>query len=196
MQITTLVSAILILSFMAGCGEMRDKGAMPDERIAAKINNYKLTTSDFKDEARYIRRPGPRFSDKVKEKEYLLDEIITKKVLILEAQAQNFDKDRVFMKEIEKYWEQALLKLLYKKKSEEVARSISVLPEEAAEEYRHLVANGSIDPALQPFDAVSADLFNEIRRKKTEAAFSAWIEELKSRANIKKYIENLKDVEL
>lgn len=196
MRITTLVAAVLILSLMAGCGENRDKQAMPGERVVAKINNYKLTASDFKDEARYIRRPGPRFSDPVKEKEYLLDEMITKKVLILEAQAQNFDKDRAFMKEIEKYWEQALLKLLYKKKSEEVARSISVLREEAAEEYRHLVENGSIDPALQPFDAVSADMVNEIRIKKTEAAFGAWIEELKSRANIKKYIENLKDVEL
>lgn len=99
-----------------GCGSGVSK--KEDSKIIAKINNYELTTTDFKSEIdpilakRYIKDPA-------KAKDELLDDLITKKILIQEAQKQNFDKDRVFMKEIERYWEQALLKLLIKKKSAE-----------------------------------------------------------------------------
>jgi len=52
--------------------------------------------------------------------------LINKKILIQEALKLNFDKDKTFMKEIERYWEQALLKLLFKIKSDELSRTVRV----------------------------------------------------------------------
>ena len=49
----------------------------------------------------------------------MLDQLINKNILIQQSQSENFDKDEVFMKEIQRYWEQALLKLLIKKKTAE-----------------------------------------------------------------------------
>ncbi|MDD5165858.1 MAG: peptidylprolyl isomerase [Candidatus Omnitrophica bacterium] len=111
----------LLLVFTAGCGNKPPR----DNRVLAKINNYEMTVSDLQDEARMAHKP----------KEELLREFISKKVLIQEALKLNFDKDKAFMKEIEKYWEQALLKLLFKVKSEELLRAIRVNDDEVRQAY-------------------------------------------------------------
>ena len=94
--------------YVCGCG--RAKEAAGDTRVIARINKYTMTAEDFRNSA--SRTFGAT-------KEEILDELITKNVLIQEAQKENFDKDKAFMKEIERYWEQALLKLLIKKKTAE-----------------------------------------------------------------------------
>lgn len=142
-----------------------------DDKILASINNYKLTVADFKSESRNLLAGNYSDAGFEKAKEGLLDDMITKKLLILEAQKQNFDKDRAFREEIERYWEQALLKLLYKKKEQEMLSKIKAEEEES--------------PSGQ-------NLYE--RNKKTREAINSWIEELRSRADIRKYEENLKEV--
>jgi hypothetical protein len=115
MIIFTVIAALFITG--AGCGK---KPAGADGKIVAKINNYELTAEDFNDEARLTLSNKLLSGDPKKAKEELLEEIITKKVLLQEAQRQNFDKDRAFMKEIERYWEQALIKLMVRKKMSEL----------------------------------------------------------------------------
>ncbi|MFA5410660.1 MAG: SurA N-terminal domain-containing protein [Candidatus Omnitrophota bacterium] len=114
---------ILSLMFFAlGCS----KGPSQDERVLAKINNYEMTVSDFRDEVRMTRGNKSLSLEEAKAKEQLLTDLINKKILIQQALKLNFDKDKAFMKEIERYWEQALLKLLFQNKSEELSRSIRV----------------------------------------------------------------------
>ena len=97
----------LVTSSLSGCGA--PKTPAPEEKVVAKINNYDMTAGDFRDAARAISGT----------KEQIMEELIVRNVLVQEAQRENFDKDRAFMKEIEKYWEQALLKVLIKKKTAE-----------------------------------------------------------------------------
>ena len=134
-----------------------------DDKVIARINNYTLTIADFESETQGKLPSGLSAPDLEKAKEGLLDDIITKKLLIQEAQKQNFDKDKAFIKEIERYWEQALLKLLYNKRSRELLREIS---------------KNESDP--------------EIRDSLVREALNTWMEDLRKRADIKKYKENLK----
>jgi len=97
---------ILTGFLICGCGKARERG----NKVIARINNYTMTDEDFRDAM--SRTLGST-------KEAILDELITKNILVQEAQRENFDKDKAFMKEIESYWEQALLKLLIKKKMAE-----------------------------------------------------------------------------
>lgn len=138
-----------------------------DSKIVAKINDYKLTVADFEYETGDKIPAGLSGQDLKKAKEDLLERLITKKLLIQEAQKQNFDKDTAFVKEIEKYWEQALLKLLYNKRSQELVREIG---------------KDEVDP--------------KIRDAKVQQALNEWIEGLKRRADIKRYEENLDTVRL
>jgi hypothetical protein len=96
--------AIALALAGAGCG----RGPTNGGPVIAVINDYELTAADFERE---------RLSDPIKPKEELLEDIIVKKIMLQEAQKQDFDKGEAFMREIERYWEQALLKLLIEKKT-------------------------------------------------------------------------------
>ena len=100
-----LITTVTIV--LAGCGSNM-RGNERDRRVLAQINNYKLTVSDFEEEASRALGNKPVSSDAEKSKRAILDEMITKKALLQEVQNQNFDKNSVFMKEIVKYWEQEL----------------------------------------------------------------------------------------
>ncbi len=155
---------VLCVSFMPLSG-MCDDSKGDDNAVLAVINKYKLTAADFKSEAKDKLSGNLSGADFEKAKESLLDEIIMKRLLIQEAQKQNFDKDKAFIKEIEGYWEQALLKLLYNKKSQEILREIS---------------RQERDP--------------EVRDRLVREALNRWMEDLKMNADIKKYKENLRAV--
>lgn len=155
-----LVLALFICLSVHGCG----KKASQDKKIIARINNYELTAEDFKDAAgdMLYNKFSPEASEKTKER--LLEELVIKNILVQEAQAQNFDKNRAFMKEIEGYWEQALLKLLMKKKIEEFSAKVTVSTgEEKAAKVKKMLEN--------------------------------WVRELRKRANVKIYKENLQSIQ-
>ena len=113
---------ITLMLFASGC----EKRLAKDKQILAKVNNYEMTVSDFQEEARLTRSNKSLSLDEDKAKAQLLKDLINKKIIIQEALKLNFDKDKTFMQEIERYWEQALLKLLFKNKSEELSRTIRV----------------------------------------------------------------------
>ena len=153
-----LISIAMLLP-ACSCNNAQSSG---DKKIVAKINNYYLTVADFNNEIGDKIPSGLPAPELEKAKEVMLDGVILKKLLIQEAQKQNFDKDKAFTKEIERYWEQALLKLLYNKRSQELSR-----------------------------EAGMAESDPEAREKKVREALNAWITGLKERADIKKYRENL-----
>ena len=117
------ISVTIILLALAGAG-CEKKPSVPADKIIARINNYEMTVDDFEGEARLLEGNKYFSKDPAKAKEDLLNELIKKQLLIQEAQRQNFDKDKAFMKEIDRYWEQALLKLLIKKKIKELSAGI------------------------------------------------------------------------
>ncbi len=124
-----ILSIFLLTSFALlayGCGQKRAQRAKSDDRVIARINNYELMASDLKESASTVL---------IRHKEQLLDMLISKEVLLQEAQRLNLDKERSFMKEIEGYWEQALLKSLVSKKIKEMSGNLAATGKEIADEY-------------------------------------------------------------
>ena len=159
-----ILIAVIILSILSvPVFTMADEPRGGGNKVLARINDYTLTIADFESETQGKLPGGLSPADLEKAKEDLLDDLITKKLLIQEAQKHNFDKDKAFIKEIEGYWEQALLKLLYNKKSQELLREIG---------------KDERDPV--------------IRDRKVQEALDRWVEDLKNSADIKKYKENLR----
>lgn len=107
-KMLVIIAVAAQLSFF-GYGCCKPERSLPEDKVLARINNYTMTVDDFRGSARAIGGT----------KEEVLEELITRNILLQEAQKQNFDKDKAFMKEIERYWEQTLLKLLIKKKTAE-----------------------------------------------------------------------------
>jgi hypothetical protein len=161
-----LSGLIFLAGVITGCCKSPETNTCRADRVVAKINNYELTVDDFRDEARLIA-PNLRLSaDADNAKDGILNELITKKVLLQEAQRQNFDKDRQFMKEIERYWEQALLKFLMKKKIDEFSKKI--------------------DP----------NIIYDNRQKLMQSELDKWVTDVRSSAKVTVYKKNLKNIEI
>ena len=134
----TILVVVLSGIIFCGCGCDFTGPGSEDESVVARINDYDLTVSDFKNEAAFTLSQKDILSNPLEAKERLLESLITKNILLQEAQKQNFDKDREFMKEIESYWKQALLKLILKYKSNELFRDICVEDAEVLYEYKRM----------------------------------------------------------
>jgi peptidyl-prolyl cis-trans isomerase C len=165
----------VILSLCA-CEKRASREKGPEERILARINGYKMTVSDFNNEKKPFLNYAQIQEDPAKLKDQILRQLITRQLLLQEAQKLNLDKEKAFMKEIENYWKQALLTSLLRNKSDELKGKIEVTEREIEREYgsmqrRLLVESVSLSDAQsalklsaakEDFDAVKQSLSREI----------------------------------
>lgn len=109
-----LAAAALALCFQGCSQQQRDK------EVIATIGSYSLYRDDFISE---LSLYPPEYRQKAT-KEQILDGIIQKKILLLEAQRLGLDRDPQFMKMVERFWEQSLLRSLLDMRSEEILSGI------------------------------------------------------------------------
>ncbi len=170
-----LFYSVLIGCFIfAGCSSGDTER---DRRIVAEVNDYKMSVEDLKDELDNMLYDRDNLATEEDRAEYM-DRLLEKEVLLQEAQRQGLDKEEDFMKSIENYWEQTLLKLLLERKSNEISGSIHVYDSEI-DEYR----KDSTETVFLP--RMKADIKRRIRRRKETEAMDAWIDELRKTSYIK-----------
>jgi hypothetical protein len=112
-KINVLTVTILILPVLfCGCGKRYDP-----KKTVARINNYYMTIDDFKSELEtaYMGKKG------ILSDEQILDDIISNEILVQEAQRLGLDKEKTFMKTIERYWKHTLRKELLDRKDREIS---------------------------------------------------------------------------
>jgi len=121
------------LIFQAGCAKKP-----LCEKVVAEVNGYSMTVDDFNYESKEIMRTGKLLGDIPSTKEDILEALITKEVLLQEAHEKGMDRQKDFMKTIELYWEQTLLKNLLTEKSKEILKKIRVYDSEIIDYYNRM----------------------------------------------------------
>jgi len=174
---------IALISFVAGCSPGNKAG----DKVVAQINKYKMTGEDLRYEFKNAPYDEVAFLKTEKGRKQYLEGFIEKEVLLQEAQHLGIDREKDFMKSIESYWEQALLKILLERKSKEISGLIHVYDNEMEEYYRN-------SGEKQPFAKVKNEIRDIIKQKKETEAMNAWIEELKKKSYIKVNEEVLKSI--
>ena len=162
--------------FIAGCFS-GDKLA-GDKRVVAHVNKYKMTVKDLKYELKRTPYDKLYFLETDSGRKRYIDGLLEKEILLQEAQKQNIDKEKYFMKTIENYWEQALLRLLLEREAKKISGSIHVYDNEIEEYYK---ASGE----QLPLSDVEKDITALIKQRKETAIMNAWIQELKKQSDIK-----------
>ncbi|MEK6733353.1 MAG: SurA N-terminal domain-containing protein [Candidatus Omnitrophota bacterium] len=104
---------ILAVLMIAGC-----KCQAKDKQVLARINNYEITKQEFDEE---FKDSAYGVSDTEESRKSFLENLINRKLVLQEAQRQGLDKDKAFLKSIERFWEQSLLKVMLDKKSKDVS---------------------------------------------------------------------------
>jgi peptidyl-prolyl cis-trans isomerase C len=175
-----IMTIYISISFLTGCSS--DNSDI-DKRIIAQVNNYSMMVEDLRYELKNIPHDASSLLKTEEGRMEYMNTLLEKEILLQEAQRQGIDREKDFMKTIENYWEQALLRLLLKRKSQEILDSIGVHEEEIKEYY------GNTGETL-PLSEVRIDIEGVIRQEKETEAMNAWMEELKGRS----YIRVNKDV--
>lgn len=165
---------IISVFFLSGCSVNGEA----DKRIIAEVNRYKMTVEDLKYELKNIPFDEVELLKTEDGRKEYIHRLVEKEILLQEAQRQGLDREKDFMKSIESYWEQTLLKLLLQKKSKEISSMVHVYDNEIEEYYK---ASGE----KQALSKVDSDIRRLIRQKKETEAMDAWVEELKEKSYIK-----------
>lgn len=109
------------LIFLSGC--CPSSPSREDKDIIVSVNNYCITRSEF--ESEFKTSPYGKTDTPESRKEFL-NTLIDRKLILQYAQKEGLDKEKNFLKMIEKFWEQSLLKIALDKKTREIESKISV----------------------------------------------------------------------
>lgn len=165
---------LLLALFVVGC-----QGKPKDKIVLAKINNYEITLDQFKDEFRDSPYAG---GETLESKKDFLNNLINRKLILQDAQDKGLDKDNSFLKMIERFWEQSLLKLAVDKKTKEVAGSVMVSDREIEEAYNNMPQEAK---AANPYDSMYQQIKWQLTRDKESQLLNEWIAQLHKKSEIK-----------
>lgn len=111
------LSILFVMLFLTGCSRSH---AQKD--ILARVNNYEITRSEF--EAEFKASPYAK-TDTPESRKDFLNTLIDRKLILQYAQQKDYDKEKDFLKLIERFWEQSLLKVALDRKTREIESRIS-----------------------------------------------------------------------
>lgn len=171
---------LFLIVLILGCGQPKEKS------VFARINNYEITREEFQEEFAQSSYSG---TEDLTEKEEFLNQLIRRKLILQDAQRRGLDKKPEFLKMIEKFWEQSLLKLALEKKAAEISGSVLVSDKEIKEAYQKMAQEGK---TVKSYSQMYQQLKWELTRFKESEEMDAWIAELQRQANIKINTELLK----
>ena len=176
--IVLLLAVILTL----GCG----RAAKERKEILAKINNYEITLDEFEEE---FKESAYGRNGSAQAKNDFLNNLINRKLILQDAQNKGLDKDRSFLKMIERFWEQSLLKLAIDKKTKEIAGSVMVNDREIEEAYNNLPQEVK---AAKPYESMYQQIKWQLTRNKESQLLNDWIAQLHKKSEIKVNYDLLK----
>ena len=123
-KILSLPLLVILSIALAGCAKEK-----PSKESLATIGDYSIYKEDLVSEAE-LYPPAYR---KTVTKEEMLSGLIEKKIMLMEAHRQGLDKKPEFLRMVQRFWEQSLLRSLLDKKSKEMLSSLRGTDEERNE---------------------------------------------------------------
>lgn len=175
-RISGIYLIVLILSafiFQSSCTQHDQEG-----KTAVKINRYTLTANEF--EELFHEYEGSEDTPQIRAN--FLNNLITRKLLLEEAQRMGLDTQKDFLRSIENFWEQSLLKLVVDQKVKEIAEKTTLTEAEIEAQYQEWVKE---NPGMSKSLAEVRHLIEwRIRKAKEAQAMEEWNDELFQRARI------------
>ncbi|OQX81415.1 MAG: hypothetical protein B6D56_02455 [Candidatus Omnitrophica bacterium 4484_70.1] len=162
---------MLVIFSLWGCGQKGKKKA------AIKIGKIEVTAQEF-EEAFNLSSFAQENSSAKKE---FLDTFISRKLILKEAEREGLDKDPEFLRDVQLFWEQSLLKLMLSRKMKSLSTHIKVGEDEIRRYYSmHKDKEFSHKPLVEVRDKIKWFLFNQ----KQKQALQDWINSLKRKTRI------------
>ena len=169
---------VLILLIIGFSSEFACTPRKPLDQVAIKINEHAVTVQEFQE---LYSELGPE-KEETESRERFLENLITRKLLLLEAQREGLDQQKEFLKSIKNFWEQTLLKSIIDRKVAAIAAEVQVSDQEIEQSYQKWVLEnpGSLKDEKEVRDMVRWQI---IQRKQAQA-LQKWTDEVRNQAKI------------
>lgn len=164
--------SLVMVVFTCGCAR---KGS---EEPAIKINNFQMSAQEFEQE--FKEAPASLLGPE-NQKEKFLENLVSRKLILQEAERLGMNREKDFLKAIERFYEQSLLKLVVDKKSNEFASKTQVNDREIETYYNEMKERGLVE---KPLPEVYKEIRWQLLRQKQARAFEIWVEGLRQKARI------------
>jgi len=166
------ILSFLLIAFVltgAGCGEK--------EKAVIMIDDIEVTKSEFNSAF-----AASRFAYLGEEgKEKFLDSLISTKLMLKKAEEMGVDKDPQFLKEIQFFWEKALVKLVLAKKLDVLGEESKVSDADIRRYYKRNRKTRFVDKELpEVYEKIKWFLTQDRQSK----AMVGWVGFLRSKAEI------------
>lgn len=173
------IASMMIAAFLMATLGVTGCGKKPAETAAIQINNFSMTAEEFK-KAFSEYKLG---EDTPENRADFLNNLITRKVLLQEAQRMGLDTKPDFLKSIENFWEQSLLKSVIDAKMKGFTAESAVSDQEIQDYYAQWIKEnpGEQKPLLEVRDLISW----RMRAAKESKALEVWTDQLIQKAKIK-----------
>jgi len=171
-----LAVLILILLLPACVG-----GGREESPIIAEINGFKLTQAEFLQQLAAELEFDSDFKLTKAAKKVFLEQIVRRELLIQEAQRLRLDRQKKFVRAIERYWESTLIRDLLEVKGEQIEKTVIVSQQDAASRYAQLQSAGGY---LPPLAESRNGIVVELREEKKAQMMNQWMDALRKNADV------------
>lgn len=164
---------IIFLLFLSACEPREERSP-----VAVRINEIEITVDEFNDayaNAYFAKSDGPM------SKEEFLDTLITRRLMLKEAEYYGLDKDEKFLKSVEFFWQQSLLKLVIEKKLQDLSVTTSIEESEIREYYEANKESFGSKTYEQKRERIKYMLM----REKQQKLLQEWMDNLSKTAELK-----------
>ena len=147
--------------------------------VVLLVGDIKVTKSQFEED---FKRSPYGGEDTPQNRAKFLESYALRLMILKEAQREGLDRDPKFLKDVEFFWQQALVKLMMEKKSRAAAAGTRVGEDDIIRYYNAHAKQCCPGKTLQEARPYIASLFMSEQKKKI---LEGWLEYMKSKASIK-----------
>jgi hypothetical protein len=178
--VTLLAYGVLIS--LSGCGQKpAEAGA---EKPAVTINKLQLSLEELQKELQETSWFEEVEDELAGENPEWLKRLIERELLVQEAQRLGLDRQPGFMRTIERFWKEALIKTLLIRKGQEISAQIHVYEPEIEAQYKQMAAERTDGTPLESLSELREEIRRELRAKKEMEAMDQWVHELQTKSHI------------
>ncbi|MCX5678643.1 MAG: SurA N-terminal domain-containing protein [Candidatus Omnitrophica bacterium] len=171
-----LLFLLLAFFFVSGCCQKPCKVA--DKDTVVKINSYTITRDEFEQE---FKDSAYGKIDSLESRQNFLTTLIDRKLILQYAQKEGLDKEKGFLRMIEKFWEQSLLKIALDQETKKIKESSFVTDDEVRRAYDNILKEGNISESYaNAYKRIKWDL----ARSKETKIINDWIAGMRKKSHI------------
>lgn len=172
-----LLLAIILAPVLSGCSkESNDR-----EKVIASVNKEQISLKEFQREIALRSKQNPHYKVTPQTVKEQLDTVIDRKIMIQEAMKNGLANNEDFVRTIQTFWEQTLIRELIAAKNHEWEDRLFVTEQEIQDFYSRM---NKEDASMPPLESISDQIKRALLEQKKTAALEEWLTDVRAKASI------------